>query len=320
MQLLEDKYDQFLKKINVAKTILLLRHIHPDGDCVGAQQALYHFIKLNFPNKVIHFWGEKISHYLTELFPNEYKKKPKKLLTNYDTQILVDTSSKSRVDYSLKLSKNLIIIDHHPKEDIKSDFEIRCENLSSACEILTKMFFYFQKKYGLKLNKEIAKCLYVGITTDTKRMWYNLTSDLLRITADLLEFGIDTKFINETIYYWEINEIRFRNILINKAKIVGCCIYVIIEAPTYAKYNLNYQTAKDLTLSLVEINKGKYFVIAVMNNETNEYHVSLRSKEKRIDQFAIKFGGGGHPLASGVKIKEKKKVQKLIKEIIEYSK
>ena len=320
MQLLEDKYDQFLQKINTAKTILLLRHIHPDGDCVGAQQALYSFIKLNFPNKVIHFCGEKISHYLIELFPNEHKGKCKKLLANYDIQILVDTSSKSRVDCSLELSNNLIIIDHHPKEDIESNFEIRCQNFSSACEIITKMFFYFKKKYNLKINKEIAKYLYVGITTDTKRMWYNLTSDLLRITADLLEFGIDTKFINETIYYWEINEIRFRNILIDKAKIVGCCIYVIIEAQTYTKYNLSYQIAKDLALSLIEINKGKYFVIAVMNNETNAYHVSLRSKEKRIDKFAIKFGGGGHPLASGVKIKEKQKVKKLIREIIEYSK
>ena len=319
MQLLEDKYDQFLEKINAAKTILLLRHIHPDGDCVGAQQALYSFIKLNFPSKVVHFCGGKISHYLTKLFPNEHKDKCKKLLASYDTQILVDTSSKSRVDCSLKLSKNLIIIDHHPKEDIESTFEIRCQSLSSACEIITKMFFYFKKKYNLKINKEIAKYLYVGITTDTKRMWYNLTSDLLKITADLLEFGIDTKFINETIYYWDINEIRFRNILIDKAKIDGCCIYVIIEAPTYTKYNLSYQIAKDLALSLIEINKGKYFVIAVMNNETNAYHVSLRSKEKRIDQFAIKFGGGGHPLASGVKIKEKKKVEKLIGEVIEYS-
>ena len=40
-----------LNKIKEYDTIIIHRHIRPDGDCIGSQRALKEAIKLNFPNK-----------------------------------------------------------------------------------------------------------------------------------------------------------------------------------------------------------------------------------------------------------------------------
>lgn len=312
-------FNDFFKKIKNANSVVISRHINPDGDCLGAQYALYSFLKRNFKNKKIYYAGKKTSEYIVQLFPLEKQITCQKFLNKYDLQILVDTSSLDRVDGSVKMGKELIIIDHHSKEDINEDLGIRDTKKSSACEIIANLLFYLKDKKNLELGNEEAKYLFIGIITDTKRLWYNLSSDLLITTSKLLNYNINSQKIYEVIFYWNLNEIRFRNNLISKAKMINNFVYVILEPLNYKPFNLSYQHAKELALTLIEIKEGHYFLIAVKNPETHKYHVSLRSKRKRIDLIAKKFGGGGHKRAAGVRVKNKKILENLLVEMKEYT-
>ena len=45
-------------KIGASKTIAVLGHINPDGDCVGSTLALYNYLKDNMPEKEVTVWLE----------------------------------------------------------------------------------------------------------------------------------------------------------------------------------------------------------------------------------------------------------------------
>ena len=45
-------------KIRASKTIAVLGHINPDGDCVGSALALYNYLKDNMPEKEVTVWLE----------------------------------------------------------------------------------------------------------------------------------------------------------------------------------------------------------------------------------------------------------------------
>ena len=53
-----------LNKIKEYDTIIIHRHIRPDGDCIGSQRALKEAIQLNFPNKMVYAVGDEIPPYL----------------------------------------------------------------------------------------------------------------------------------------------------------------------------------------------------------------------------------------------------------------
>jgi phosphoesterase RecJ-like protein len=59
----------------------------------------------------------------------------------------------------------------------------------------------------------------------------------------------------------------------------------------------------------------KIALYAIFDQKEKIFRVSLRSKEITINKIAEKFGGGGHKLAAGVRIKTKKELKELIKEL-----
>ena len=75
------------------------------------------------------------------------------------------------------------------------------------------------------------------------------------------------------------------------------CIWFCISAPRFEG------PEKQLLKSLIEI-----------------YKVNIRSKGPIINETAAKYGGGGHKMASGIKLKDKKDIPKLIEDLDEVSK
>ena len=48
-----------LGKIKEYDTIIIHRHVRPDGDCIGSQIGLKEIIKASFPNKKVYLVGEE---------------------------------------------------------------------------------------------------------------------------------------------------------------------------------------------------------------------------------------------------------------------
>ena len=51
-------FNKILEQIKKYDTIIIHRHVRPDGDCIGTQQGLKKYLKHNFPNKHIYAVGD----------------------------------------------------------------------------------------------------------------------------------------------------------------------------------------------------------------------------------------------------------------------
>ena len=102
---------EILQEIKDAETIIIFRHIRPDGDAIGSQYGLKYILKENFPNKKIlclgensNYWKMYYSNIDSDLVDNETIKD--------SLAIIIDTPNSARVDderYKLAKKRELDI-------------------------------------------------------------------------------------------------------------------------------------------------------------------------------------------------------------------
>ena len=94
-------------------------------------------------------------------------------------------------DY-LKKAKIVVNIDHHATNDNFGDINI-VETVAATGEIIVDIF----EAFGYEIDDEIAKCLYVAISTDTGHFMYsNTTKNTFKKVAKLFEK--DFEFVDIT--------------------------------------------------------------------------------------------------------------------------
>ena len=109
--MLDNLKKQILEKIKEFDTIIIHRHIRPDGDCMGSTIGLREILKASFPNKKIYSVGNNESDYLS--FLGEEDEIDDSVYQDA-LVIIVDTATKERIfDNRYELGKFTIKIDHH---------------------------------------------------------------------------------------------------------------------------------------------------------------------------------------------------------------
>ena len=155
-----------LQKIKEFDSIIIVRHIRPDGDCIGSSLGLRNILRESFPDKKIYSIGKSGAEYLSFLGTEDDE-------VSVDTYkeslvIAVDTSVKDRIDNdNVSNAKYLIKIDHHLNVDPYGDIVYVRDDFPAACCIIAD--FYDTFKDELKMTREGASALFCGIATDTGR-------------------------------------------------------------------------------------------------------------------------------------------------------
>ena len=121
--------------------IIIISHIHPDGDAVGSSLAIFHLLcGLN----------KNVSVYINDHIPdcfkilpgyNDIKQVPDTNL-KVDLIILLDARINRTGGICEKIEAPILNIDHHISNEKKADFFIVDDKASSTCEML----FYMMKK------------------------------------------------------------------------------------------------------------------------------------------------------------------------------
>ena len=184
-------YKEILKQIKKYNTIVIARHVGADPDALASQIALKDIIVNNFPLKKVYVVGMPASRF-------KYLGTLDKLTDEmYENSLLIvtDTPDKKRVDGvdTTRFSKT-IKIDHHPFVEKYCDIECINDKASSASQIIID--FAFSMK--LKITKEAAEKLYIGIVADTNRFLFSYTTP---DTFDLVSKLIKETDINFTSLY-----------------------------------------------------------------------------------------------------------------------
>ncbi len=307
-------FKQILEKIMEYDTIIVHRHMRPDGDCIGSQAGLVHLLRNTFPNKKIYSVGDDIPEYLSFIGLSDIVSDD---IYKEALAIVVDTSVDKRIyDNRYLNAKFLIKIDHHD-----DSFPFREENYlefidpkSAACSAIISRF-YLENKDVLKMNKEAATALYTGIVTDTGRFLYRgVDSTLMHATADLLDFDVDIEYIYSKLNLKEMNTYRLEAYVYKHMKMTKSgVVYIFFTRKIMKKFGVTPDEAAALVNCMSSI-KGSMIWVTFVDYADN-IRVRLRSRNVAINEVATRYRGGGHLQASGATIYNKKEMKALLADL-----
>jgi len=297
-------------KIKEYDSIIILRHIKPDGDCLGASLGLRQILRDSFPNKRILSIGKMKSNYLDflgkedeDVSEEEYKN---------SLIIVVDTATKDRIDNNnFDLGKETIKIDHHiPVEDYADVNYVRID-IPATCAIIVD--FYVTFKDELVLSEAASRYLYVGIITDTGRFRYRgVSAKLLRLASVLLDKGIDIENIYSNLYIKAPEDLKLTAYIYKHFKVTPNGVaYFMMSKKVQNKFGVTNETASSL-VNVLEGIRGSLIWIFFIQNKEKIYRVRLRSRFVSVVEIAKKYRGGGHLQASGATVLNKKEIKQLL--------
>lgn len=287
-------------KLDGVRTVLLLGHVRPDGDCVGSCLGLWNYLNEVYPQLEVTLCLEEPSGKFGYLKGFDAVQTVFVQEGDFDLCICLDCSSTDRLGEGLAsfaLAKDSLCIDHHVTNTSYAKTNIVEPKASSTSEVL----------YGLlderRISKEIAECLYTGIIHDTGVFKYSCTSaKTMQIAGKLMETGIDFTNIIDGSFYRKTyiqNQILGRALLESITFLHGACIFSVVRLKDMKFYGV---TSKDLDgiIDQLRVTEGVQCAIFVYETEAQRYKVSLRSNtELDVAKIAEYFGGGGHVRAAG---------------------
>lgn len=301
-----------LNKIKEYQKIIIIRHIRPDGDCVGSTLGLKYLLKATFKDKDIRVINEDYVDYL-DFLGKEDKQETEEFY--YDALVIVvDTASEQRVSNKLfKKGKEIIKIDHHIETNPYGNISWVEEEKSAAAELICE--FYEANKDELVMTKEAATAIYTGIVTDTGRFRFSsVDGNTLRNASILLDQKIDVETLFAKLYLKDFNYYKLQSKVFESIKITKNGVaYVHITKKIQKKFNISMDEASSL-ISMIDAIKGSIIWVAFIDNN-DTIRVRLRSRFVTINKIAEKYGGGGHAQASGAVVKNKKEMNNILEDL-----
>ena len=286
-----------------AKTVAILGHVRPDGDCIGSCLSLYNYIETYFPQI-------EATVYLQEFMPEFLMLKNADKIVHdftedkvYDVCFSLDSADIERHGETVKYfdSANMTVgIDHHVSNQGFANEHLIISDASATAEI---MYELIGKE---RLTKEIAECLYLGIAHDTGVFQYsNASPKTFRAVADLLETGIEaSRIIDETFYQksYAQNRILGKTLMESKLLCDGKIVAGIVTMQDMSDFGVTPK-ALDGIVSQLRYTRGVEAAIFLYELEENHFKASLRSNGNvNVSKVAGNFGGGGHVKAAGCEL------------------
>lgn len=306
---------KFLKKQD---DFIILTHISPDGDTLGSAYAL----ALGLMSI-----GKKACVVCSDDIPPQYDffvKKANLRPIDYKTILAVDVADAQLLgplynDYADKIELN---IDHHVSN---TGFAKRLY-LDTSASATAECIYDILKSMRIKINSQIAECLYTGISTDTGCFKYsNVTAKTHKIAAELHGFNIDAAEINRIMFDTKSKaRIKLERMVLDSAEFHfndRCMLLTVTEE--MKKSSGCTQSDLDGVASISRSVEGVMAGVSVKQSEEDTYKISLRTYDPLdASEICKKLGGGGHKNAAGCSLSGtltdvKQKVLDVVKQSLE---
>lgn len=300
-------------EIKKAKSILLCLHPSPDGDSIGSNLALYNLLT-KMGKKVTLIGGDSEFPKNFSTLPGVNKIIPKNFFQinqdDFDLFVILDIAGPKQISRQgeVVISEKLktIIIDHHVSNPKFADINLVDGDSPATCQII---YNFFQEN-KLKITKNIAACLFVGIYTDTGGFKYiNTTYKTFLAAANLSK--INPKFTN-FVFEIENNEhpdrLKFLSIMLGSVKtyLSGKVAIASIDFETLKENNLNNSVINGSEIAnLVKAVTGWEIGMCMIEHQPNLVRINFRTRDADkfdVSKISTALGGGGHKSAAGTTV------------------
>lgn len=292
-------YSNIYKKIKKYDTIVIARHVGADPDALASSLGLKEIILHTFPKKKVYVIGHPASKFK---YLGILDKMSEELYQN-SLLIVTDTPDKKRVDgvdankfeYSIK-------IDHHPFIEKYCDMEWIDDTKTSASEMILELV----QNTKLKINKEAAEKLYIGLVSDSNRfLFYYTTPKTFELVSWLIKkTKIDITELYTLLYLRPIKELKFQGYVESHLEVTEHGVaYIHITDEVLKQYSVDPAAAGNMINNFNYIEEALVWVVFSEDKNNNTIRGSIRSRGPVVNEVAATFGGGGHIHASGVRLK-----------------
>ncbi|MBT7406065.1 MAG: bifunctional oligoribonuclease/PAP phosphatase NrnA [Opitutae bacterium] len=285
------------------KSVLVLGHRRPDGDCIGSQVALTRvLINLGIDAKAVN--QDPVPRTLIKFVGDTPFFSPQEVEGNEFVIVTVDCADQKRVgdELSKRFPQVFLNVDHHVSNNDYGEINLVLSNASATGEILAKFFLDCE----FTIDSTTADGLYLGIATDTGQFCYGGTNaSVFEVCRRLCEYGASPSSVAHELYEREKpGRIQLLQKFLASFRMEyndRVCIGTIRDS-----YYEETNTQAEDTEGFVDYARSMEGVeIGVLIEERNEnIKGSFRAKDSRyrVDVLAKEFSGGGHACAAGFNV------------------
>jgi phosphoesterase RecJ-like protein len=285
-------------KIASANNILIVAHVRPDGDAIGAMLGL---------GLALQDAGKHVQMVLNDGLPASFRHLPgsnqvkKEIQGQPDLFITVDCADFKRTGKHFEnYRKPDINIDHHVTNENFGELNLIEPHAVATSAILTDHI----PLWGLKITQEVAASLATGIVTDTLGFrTSNTTPASLRQMALLMETGINMpELYTRALVSRSFSAARYWGAGLSSLKTLDGMVYATLRLADRKSAGYGGNDDADLINVISAIEDHAVGLIFVEQRDTVK--ISWRALQAGLDvaQIAKHFGGGGHKAAAGADI------------------
>ena len=291
----------------------ILTHNYPDGDTLGCGYALCLALQQMGKNaRVINCSLPSRFEYLTKGVLNQS--------FECDYVISVDIASPqlmgdNRQKYEDKID---LCIDHHNINTMQAELKCVDSSAAAACEIIYKII----SALPVQLTREIANCIYTGISTDTGCFRYtNTTPNTHTVASKLMEYGCDWQKINKDMFETKTRQkLNLERMLYDTISFYanGKCAVICVTLEMQKKADVSDDEMEGIA-SIPRQIEGVLIGITMREKQDGSFKISVRTNgDVDASKFCANFGGGGHRAAAGCTVfGTKEQVKKQLSDLAE---
>lgn len=279
--------------------ILIVIHRDPDGDAIGCGFALWAGLTQIGKSARVACSDAipALYAYLTDCYDAAH---PKEETFTHEHIVTVDTASPSQLGSFSDISDSVSLsIDHHSSNTGYAAATLLVDESASCAEIVYDLLL----ELGVKTDRYIAAALYTGISTDTGCFRYrNTTAKSHKITAELIDSGIDLAYLNRVHF-----ETRSRGLVSLQRMVLGSLEYYCggrVAVVTITKEMMLSSGAEEEDMSSISpiprSIEGVDVGLTIRELDNGLIKCSVRTTaHANASKICSAFGGGGHHGSAG---------------------
>jgi phosphoesterase RecJ-like protein len=284
---------------------LLTGHENPDGDCLGAQCALFHLL-VALGSEVTIVNPDPIGATYDFLsrhtpFGNGRLDQP---LPPADVVVLLDCNQMSRVGALgkrlLATGAQIAVVDHHIGSNDVVDAILYVDPTAASTGTLVRRLY---RELALPLSPAAAEGVFLSLIADTGWFRYsNTDAEVLGLAAELVAAGVDVAGMYDRIHrrmHPDSAGLLARMLATHELRLRGRLAVACIDKATMehaARVDFDTDQVLDPLRSLAGVE-----VVALFKERFGgQVKLSLRAKgDVDVERIARACGGGGHKKAAG---------------------
>ena len=282
-----------------ADSVVILCHVQPDADTVGAALALgLTLIREGADVQVSFPASNTLPESLRRLPGCELLVAASDVRRDADLVVTVDTPSVNRLGELAELiaRPGVLVIDHHRSNTLYGSLNYVDPQADSTTLLVADLLDAWDRE----ITADVARCLFAGLTIDTGSFrWASVRG--LRLAARLVEAGVDNAAMSRQLHDTHpFDWLPLLSRVLASAQLVPTesvsLVFAVVTHPDWAAHRSEeIESIIDVVRTTAEAE------VAAVFKETapQQWSVSLRAKSFDLVPVATRFGGGGHTLAAG---------------------